>query len=100
MYANVRYNMNTEEKTPQEVKLPWQAHVAAGWPLILIPIGGLLGGLCGGAAYGVSISIMKKKGASVATYIMAVVIGVVGVVLYLGAIVALAVSFPELFNEK
>lgn len=81
------------------VKVPWHAHLVSGWPLVLVAVGGLLGGLCGGAAYAIAITVIRKKGVSVATYIAAVVIGILGIALYFGAIFALVSTFPDMFRK-
>jgi len=52
--------MNEENKT-ELAKLPWHAHLISGWPLAMVAIGGLIGGACGGLAYGASMSLIKKK---------------------------------------
>lgn len=96
---NKNKNKNKESKT-DSTKLPWHAHAISAWPLTLVAIGGLIGGACGGLAYGVSISMIKKKGASPTTYILSALIGVGCVALYFLAIIALAIAFPQLFNQE
>jgi hypothetical protein len=88
--------MNTAEKT---TKLPWHSHVISGWPLVMVIIGGLIGGACGGLAYGASMSLIKKKGISATSYILSTVIGIGCVALYFVVIIGLAIAFPNLFNQ-
>lgn len=85
--------------SPEPVKLPWHATFVAGWPLILIVLGGALGGLCGGAAFAASMSIIKKKGPSFLSYMLSGLIGGAAVLLWLAVIIVLALIFPDLFAE-
>lgn len=92
-----------EEKKKNKAKsfkLPWHAHAISGWPLAMVAFGGLIGGACGGLAYGVSMSLIKKKGISATSYILATLIGIGCVILYFVAIIGLAVAFPQLFNQQ
>lgn len=92
--------MNPESPDSEpKAKLPWPAQLAAGWPLFLVAIGGLIGGACGGLAYGVSISIFKKKGVNTKTYLYSILIGIGGIILYIAVIFALAIAFPGLFRK-
>mgnify|MGYP000471743597 CR=1 FL=1 len=94
--------MNNEEKVNQagSIKLPWHAHVIAGWPLAMIAIGGLIGGACGGLAYGVSMSLINKKGISAISYILSAIIGISCIALYFIVIIGLSIAFPQLFNQQ
>ena len=90
-----------ENTTPTESRqLPAYAHAIAGWPLIMIVIGGALGGLCGGGAYGISMALLKKRGVSPLSCFLSFIIGVAGVGLYFVVVVALTVAFPDMFGEK
>ncbi len=66
----------------------------------MIIIGGALGGLCGGAAYGVSMALLKKEGVTPLSCLLSSLIGVAGVGLYFGVVVALAIAFPDTFGGK
>lgn len=90
-------NPNTKEEPP---KLPSYAHAIAGWPLIMIIIGGALGGLCGGGAYGLSMALLKKKGVTPISCLLSFLIGIAGVGLYFIAIIGLAIAFPGTFGPK
>jgi hypothetical protein len=92
--------MNNSPAPESPPKLPSFAHAIAGWPLIMIFVGGALGGLCGGGAYGLSMALMKKRGVTAGTCLLSLLIGVAGVGLYFGAVVALTVAFPDLFGAK
>lgn len=48
--------MGNEEREP----LDWQEHVWCGLPLILIPLHGILGGVCGLPAWGANIMIFRS----------------------------------------
>ena len=66
----------------------------------MIVIGGALGGLCGGGAYGLSMAILKKKGVTPLSCFLSVLIGIAGVGLYFIAIIGLAIAFPDMFGPK
>lgn len=89
-----------KENKADELKLPWHAHVISGWPLIMVVIGGLVGGACGGLAYGASISLIKKKGVSASSYILSALIGIGCVLFYFVLIMILVIAFPQLFNQQ
>lgn len=92
--------MNAESPNPDiKPKLPVSAQLAAGWPLLLVVIGGLVGGACGGLAYGASLSLFKRKGVNAKTYIFTTFIGIGCSLLYIAAIVALNIAFPGLFKK-
>jgi hypothetical protein len=40
--------------------VPILAHLACGWPLVLVLVGGMIGGGLGGAAYGVNMGIYRS----------------------------------------
>jgi hypothetical protein len=46
---------------PESVKMPSWAHLACGWPLVMVAFGGAIGGGLGGAAYGVNLWIFKSR---------------------------------------
>lgn len=66
----------------------------------MIFVGGALGGLCGGGAYGLSMALLKKKGLTPLSCILSLLIGIAGVGLYFIAIVGLAIAFPQMFAPK
>lgn len=92
--------MNANMTDPIPPNLPPYAHVIAGWPLIMIAIGGAVGGLCGGGAYAISMSLLKRKGVTPLSCFLSVFIGIAGVILYLVVAVALAIAFPDTFGAK
>lgn len=70
----------------ETAKLPVHVHLLCGWPLLLVVIGGAIGGLCGGAAYGINMAIYKgqmplpvKVGLNIVTGVAAIVLWVVSV---------------------
>ncbi len=85
---------------PVNQKLPSYTHAIAGWPLIMIVIGGAIGGLCGGGAYGVSMALFKKMGVTPLSCFFSVLIGIAGVVLYLVVALGLVVAFPDLLGAS
>lgn len=88
------------DSEPTEEKLPIHAHILAGWPLLLVTVGGLLGGLCGGGAYLISIRLLQSKGFTPATGIAAFFIGTLGIVAYLALVAVLVINFPDIFGPK
>ena len=66
---------------------------------MLVTMGGLIGGACGGLAYGVSMSIIKKMGISAKSYLLSIVVGVGCVGLYFAVVIGLAIAFPQMFGE-
>jgi hypothetical protein len=57
---NVAFASQSEAK-PESAKLPGWAHLACGWPLVMVAFGGAIGGGLGGAAYGVNLWIFKSR---------------------------------------
>ncbi|MCX6855872.1 MAG: hypothetical protein NTV80_13310 [Verrucomicrobia bacterium] len=87
----------TQENTPA---LPPSAHVIAGWPLVMVAVGGAIGGLCGAGAYGLSMALLKKKGVTPLSVFLSFLLGLAGIGLYFVVIIALAIAFPQLFGGK
>lgn len=92
--------MSIQSPDPQSKPIPSYAQVIAGWPLIMIAIGGALGGLCGGGAYGLSMALFKKRGVTPLNCFLSILIGIAGIGLYFGAVVALGIAFPSVFGPK
>jgi len=92
--------MNEKSAKENVLNLPLYAHVIAGWPLLLIFIGGVIGGLCGGGAYGASVALLKKKGVTAVTCLLSFLIGIAGVALYFVVAVALVIAFPDMFSAE
>jgi hypothetical protein len=57
---NVTFAGDSPAKT-ESAKLPGWAHLACGWPLVMVAFGGAIGGGLGGAAYGVNLWIFKSR---------------------------------------
>jgi hypothetical protein len=66
----------------------------------MVVVGGGLGGLCGGGAYGLSLALLKKKGVTPLSCIASLLIGIAGVGLYCAIVAGLALAFPGLFGPK
>jgi hypothetical protein len=45
----------------QVEKIPPLIHLACGWPLAMVAIGGAIGGALGGLAYGINMATYKSK---------------------------------------
>jgi hypothetical protein len=90
------------EVTPNELpeKLPLYAHALAGWPLILLFLGGAIGGLCGGGAYGLSLMLLKKKGVTPLSCFLSALIGIGSVVLCFVIVAILVLAFPDTFGKS
>ncbi|MEN3158700.1 hypothetical protein ABC502_09985 [Alkalimonas sp. NCh-2] len=86
--------MTEDITTSVEKKMEWYEHLACGWPLILIFIGGALGGLCGGAAYAVNAKVFGRDISNTKKYVYAILIGVSAFLTYFVAVVILAMIFP------
>ncbi|MHC4874672.1 MAG: DUF4339 domain-containing protein [Planctomycetota bacterium] len=67
------------------------AYVLCGWPLILVFFGGLIGGMCGGLAYGINIQVYQSRMNFIFKALIIIVSG-------LGAFVAYAVIAAMLFS--
>ena len=57
---NVAVGPAPSEK-PESITVPGWAHLACGWPLVMVAFGGAIGGGLGGAAYLVNLSIFKSR---------------------------------------
>lgn len=78
-----------QETEDTEQKLPIGAHVACGWPLILVILGGAIGGACGGAAYAANVAIYKSSMPLAAKVALIMATGLAAIFLYLLAVAAL-----------
>ena len=76
--------------------LKWHEHLVAGWPLLLLFVGGAIGGACGGAAYALNGKIFNSEIASHLKYVYSVLIGFGAVVLYVVVVAILVSIFPGL----
>ena len=52
---------HTQHAPKQASRLPLSAHLACGWPLLLVTFGGAVGGGLGGLAYVANIAIYKSS---------------------------------------
>lgn len=52
--------MNTVQEKSR-AKLPFKVHMMAGWPLLLLIIGGAVGGSLGAIAYTINLKIYKSE---------------------------------------
>jgi hypothetical protein len=72
-----------------EHKLSLQAHLMCGWPLFLVAIGGLVGGLLGGAAYGINLTIYKSQLPTYGKIALNIGAGLMAVILWLLIVLAI-----------
>jgi hypothetical protein len=95
----------TETDTPAPAKptprkLTFLEHIICMWPFCLVAIGGLLGGLCGGAAWGLNTAIIKSERPAAARYALCVLTGVVAIVAYFALVAAFGALFPDYFAKR
>lgn len=67
--------------TTQE-ELPWYGLLWVGWPLVLVFVGGVMGGLCGGAAFTINRTIFKRTRNRVLRYVLAGLVSIGAVIVY------------------
>jgi hypothetical protein len=71
----------------------WYQYVFIALPLVLIPIGGLLGGLCGGVAAFVNAQLLRTHQPALVRYGLAVLMVLAALVVYLVIGVTLSLIF-------
>jgi len=76
--------------------LKWYEHLAAGWPLILIFVGGAIGGACGGLAYALNGKIFNSNLSKPLKYIFTFLVGIGSILLYFIMVAILLTIFPGL----
>jgi len=79
--------------------LRWYEHLAAGWPLILILVGGAIGGGCGGAAYALNGKIFSLSISKPLKYLYVALVGIGAVILYIMIAIILFILFPQLAHK-
>ena len=79
--------------------LKWYEHLAAGWPLVLVFIGGAIGGACGGAAYGANLKIFSSKLSKTRKYVYSFLVGVASFIVFLALVIIAMMLFPNLFRR-
>lgn len=79
--------------------MKWYEHLACGWPLVLVGIGGAIGGLCGGVAYGLSVKVFTKDISDTKKYAYSLLISLGAFIAYLLIVTILAIIFPDVFGE-
>lgn len=75
MSQNPSYPPPAQSSKPQGNAIPIWVYLICGWPLALVAVGGMIGGACGGAAFGINLSIWKS---SLPTALKIILIPVVG----------------------
>ncbi|MFH1309266.1 MAG: hypothetical protein ABIH85_01150 [Candidatus Omnitrophota bacterium] len=73
--------------------LKWYEHIAIGWPLILIFVGGVLGAAFGGGAYFLNFKLFKSQLSKPLKYVYSFLVGIACVILYVTVIVILVHTF-------
>ena len=91
--------MTIDPPQSPSVKLQWYEQAWCGLPLLLMFVGGALGGACGGLGYGISAAVFKKALPTPVKYVLSLLITAAAFGLYLGAAIALAIAFPNLFKH-
>lgn len=91
--------MPEEKKKKQNLfsRLTWKQHIAAGWPLILIFVGGAVGGALGAAAYFINAKIFLSGKTNASKFFMSALTGIGAIAGYIIIVGMLAMSFPNLF---
>lgn len=78
-------------------KLSVIEHIACGWPIALVAIGGAVGGACGGAAWAINMKIMQSSMAPAMRYVLCVVTGIGAIIAYFVIVSLIVTAFPNLF---
>jgi len=73
----------------QSDAIPIWVYLICGWPFALVAIGGLIGGVCGGAAFGINLSIWKSQLPLAAKIILIPIVGCTAVAIWLAAAVGI-----------
>jgi hypothetical protein len=81
-------------------KLFWYEHAWAGLPFLMIFVGGMLGGACGGLGYGLNNAVFKTNWPGPLKYIVCACISIGVVVLYFVVVIVLVMIFPGVFGER
>ena len=71
-----------------EPPLLWYQHLWIGWPVLLVFGGGLIGGACGGAAWGINQKIFKATENPLMKYALTGLVSVAAVIVYFVLVVA------------
>ncbi len=66
----------------QKPKLQWYEGAWIGWPILLVFVGGLIGGACGGAAVAINQQIFQKMESALLKYSLTLVVSVLAVIGY------------------
>jgi hypothetical protein len=69
--------------------IPIWVYLICGWPFALVAIGGMIGGLCGGAAFGINLSIWKSSLPLAAKIILIPIVGFTAIGVWLVAALGL-----------
>ncbi len=67
---------------PPKQKLTWYEHVWLGLPILLVFVGGLIGGACGGAAWAVNQAVFQKTKHPILRYVWTGLISAAAFVAY------------------
>ncbi|WP_426369881.1 hypothetical protein [Pseudocolwellia sp. HL-MZ7] len=81
----------------EENNMKWYEQLFCGLPIALISIGGAVGGLCGGLAFALNISVFSKELSTGKKYLFTSLITLGAVISYFIILVVLAIVFPETF---
>jgi len=84
--------------TEEENNMKWYEQFFCALPIALISIGGAVGGLCGGLAFALNISVFSKKLSTAKKYLFTTFITLGAVLSYFIILVILAIVFPDTFG--
>lgn len=83
MSQSPSYPPPAQPSKPQGNAIPIWVYLICGWPLALVAVGGMIGGACGGAAFGVNLSIWKSTLPLAAKIILIPIVGLTAIGLWL-----------------
>jgi hypothetical protein len=81
-------------------KLKPHEYAWAGWPLIMVFIGGALGGLCGGAAMALNVKIFNSSRSVKYKYGMTLLVSLASILIYIVAVTILVLFFPSIVPKQ
>ncbi len=87
--------LSTPAVSQPNPSLTWYQQAWIGWPIFLVFAGGLIGGACGGAAWGINQAVFRKTENAFLRYVFTGMISVAAVIAYF----VLAVSLLRILHR-